>query len=298
MDFVTHGLTGFFIALFISKKLGFENLKWPLVAGVVSALAPDIDVISFFFGESGFYTYHRVATHSLIGVILLALIIAVFFSRLKKDKFVRYFPLAMLGLLSHLFLDFITAAQGAQMFYPFSTARIALNISPGVDIYLLTLFAAGIVLYRLYPNKGARIAATALLFAFLIFSARFALTNYAEASVDSINGDSYLAPSLFNPLKWHVIKEHDSGYLLSSYTMFFGMSEPQYFKMKEDPIVQASMNSDLVASFLQFARFPYPVVEGNKVEWVDMKPSWGGGGFTATVILDENMKILKEEMGI
>lgn len=298
MDPVTHGLTGFFIALFIAKKLGFENIKWPLVAGVVSAIAPDIDTISFFFGESGFYTYHRVATHSFIGIILLALIIAIFFSRLKKPLFIRYLPLAMLGLLSHLFLDFVTAAGGTQIFYPFSTAKVALNISPGVDIYLLALFAAGIILYRMYPKEHVRIAGTVLLFALLIFSARFALTNYAETRVDILNGDSYMAPSLFNPFKWFVVKEHDSGYLLSQYTLFFGISEPEYFRKKDDPIVLASMKSDLVGSFLQFARFPYPFVDGNKVEWVDLKPSMGGGGFTATVTLDENMNIIKEEMGL
>lgn len=299
MDPVTHGLMGFFIALFVAKKFGFENLKWPLVAGVVSALIPDIDTISFFFGKAGFYTYHRVATHSLIGVVLLALIIAIFFSRLKKDKFIRYFPLAMLGVLSHLFLDFITAFSGSQIFYPFSTAKVALGISPGVDIYLLAIFAAGIVVYRMHPKKSARIAGTVLLFAFLLFSARFALTNFAEIRVDAMNGDSFLSPSLFNPFQWYVVKEHDSGYLLSSYTFFLGLSEPEFFQLREDPIVKASSNSALVESFLSFAKFPYPVVDGNRVQWVDLKRTRGNyGGFTATVTLDENLNIMREEMGI
>ncbi|MFH1065713.1 MAG: metal-dependent hydrolase [Nanoarchaeota archaeon] len=298
MDLVTHGLMGFFIALFVAKKFGFEDMKWPLVAGVVSAMASDIDTLSFFFGEAGFYTYHRVATHSFIGIILISLIISVFFSRLKKHKFIRYFPLAMLGVLSHLFLDFVTAAQGVQIFYPFSTARVALNISPGVDIFLLAIFAAGIFVYRLHPKEHQKIAATVLLFAFLLFSARFAMTNYAETRVDALNGDSFLAPSLFNPFKWHVIKQHESGYLLSEYTFLLGMSEPEYFKMKDDPIILASMKSDLVGSFLQFAKFPYPVVEGSSVEWIDMKSSGRSGGFTATVTLDENLNILREEMGI
>ena len=298
MDPVTHGLMGFFIALFVAKKLGFEDIKWPLVAGAVSALISDIDTFSFFFGESGFYTYHRVATHSFIGIILLALIIAIFFSRLKKHEFIRYFPLAMLGLLSHLFLDFVTAAQGVQIFYPFSTARVALNISPGVDIYLLAIFAAGIFVYKLHPKEHQKIAATVLLFVFLLFSVRFAATNYAETRVGALNGNSFLAPSLFNPFKWNVVKEHESGYLLSEYAFLLGMSEPEYFKMKDDPIVLASMKSDLVGSFLKFATFPYPVVDGASVEWVDMKPSGSRGGFTATVTLDENFNIIREEMGI
>ncbi len=298
MDPVTHGLMGFFIALFIAKKLGFEDIKWPLVAGVLSAWIPDIDTISFFFGEAGFYTYHRVATHSFIGVVLLALIIAVLFSRLKKQEFVRYFPLAMLGVLSHLFLDFVTAAQGAQIFYPFSTAKVALSISPGVDIYLLTIFAAGLFVYRLHPKQQQKIAATVILFVILLFSVRFATTNYAEAKVDAMNGDSFLSPSLFNPLKWYVIKEHDSGYLLSIYSPFTGLSEPEFFKMKDDPIVKASANSALVESFIKFARFPYPLVDGNKVQWVDLKPSRGNTGFSATITVDENMNIIREEMGL
>lgn len=299
MDPVTHGLAGFFIAMLLAKKLGFENLKWPLVAGVVAGLAPDIDTISYFFGESGFYTYHRVATHSLIGIVLLAFIIAVFFSRLKKDKFIRYLPLAMLGLLSHLFLDFVTAFSGSQIFYPFSTAKIALNISPGVDVYLLALLAAGIVVYKMHPEKHARIAATVILFALLIFSARFALTNYAELRADSINGDSYLTPDIFNPFKWHVVKESSNGYLISDYTLGLGISEPLLMAIKDDPAVQASKNSNLVSSFLNFANFPYPFVDGNKVQWVDLKQTRGSyGGFTATVQLDENLNVIMEEMGI
>jgi membrane-bound metal-dependent hydrolase YbcI (DUF457 family) len=299
MDPVTHGLMGFFIALFVAKKLGFEDIKWPLVAGVLSALSPDIDTISFFFGEAGFYTYHRVATHSFIGVILLALIIAVLFSKLKKDKFVRYFPLAMLGVLSHLFLDFVTAFSGSQIFYPFSTAKVALGISPGVDVYLLAIFAAGIFVYRLHPKEHQKIAATVLLFIFLLFSVRFAMTNYAETRVDAINGDSFLSPSLFNPFKWFVVKQDKDNYALSEYTMGFGISSPNIFSIKSDPRIDASRNSGVVSSFMSFARFPYPMIDGNKVQWLDLKRTRGSyGGFTATVTLDEDLNILKEEMGI
>jgi len=205
MDTITHGLFGFFLALLVAKEFGFEKLRWPVVAGIIAAIAPDVDGLALLFNESGFYTYHRVAAHSFIGAILIALIIAVLFSRLKKD-FIKYLPLALLGVLLHLLLDFVTPAGGVQLFYPFSTARIALSIMPAPDVYLLAILAAGFVVFRLEPTKHIKVAGYVLLFCALFMGARFALASYAGQQVNEMNGESFLLPHMFNPFKWTVVK--------------------------------------------------------------------------------------------
>jgi inner membrane protein len=72
MDGLTHSLLGL-----TSAKAGLERLSpYTAAACILSANAPDIDVVSFFFG--GRWTvlhHHRGITHSLIGTLALGLLI-------------------------------------------------------------------------------------------------------------------------------------------------------------------------------------------------------------------------------
>src|SRR4030088_3519153 len=72
MDGLTHSLLGL-----TSAKAGLERLSpYTAVACILSANAPDIDVVSFFFG--GRWTvlyYHRGITHSIVGTLTLSLLI-------------------------------------------------------------------------------------------------------------------------------------------------------------------------------------------------------------------------------
>jgi inner membrane protein len=72
MDGLTHSLVGL-----ASAKAGLERLSpYTTAACILSANAPDIDVVSFFFG--GRWTllqHHRGITHSIIGTLVLGLLI-------------------------------------------------------------------------------------------------------------------------------------------------------------------------------------------------------------------------------
>ena len=72
MDGLTHSLVGL-----ASAKAGLERLS-PYTAAccILSANAPDIDVVSFFFG--GRWTllqHHRGITHSVVGTLVLGALI-------------------------------------------------------------------------------------------------------------------------------------------------------------------------------------------------------------------------------
>lgn len=297
MDTITHILFGFFIALLIAGKLGFKNLKWPVAAGIVAALAPDMDVITLLFSPGSFYEYHRVATHSIIGAVLLAIIIAILFSRLKKS-FIKYLPITLLCILSHLYLDFITST-GIQLFYPYSTVKVALNMVPIVDVYMLAILAAGLVLIKRHPALGARISAFVLIFCFLLVSARIGLGVIADSSVDRLNGDSYISPHFFNPFKWAVVREQPDSYVISDYNLLTGIKESATVRKSSDPMIEASKQADVVKSFIASSAFPFAVIKGDTVIWHDLRVSIDGSrGYTASVQLGKNMSILQERMGL
>lgn len=297
MDTVTHALFGFFIAVLIAGKLGFKSLKWPVAAGIIAALAPDIDVVTLLFSPGTFYEYHRVATHSIIGAVLLAVIIAILFSRLKKS-FIKYLPITLLCILSHLYLDFITST-GIQLFYPYSTVKVALNMVPIVDIYMLAALAAGIVLIKKHPALSARTSAFVLIFCVFFIGARIGLGVIADSSVDRLNGDSYLSPHLFNPFRWAVIMEQPDSYVLSDYNIITGIKKSATLQKSSSPLIEASKEARIVRTFIASSAFPFAVVRGDTVIWHDLRVSIDGSvGYTASVKFGDNMSILQERMGV
>src|SRR5438105_14027025 len=72
MDGLTHSLVGL-----TSAKAGLERLSpYATLTCVLAADAPDIDVVSFFFG--GRWTllqHHRGITHSIVGTLALGILI-------------------------------------------------------------------------------------------------------------------------------------------------------------------------------------------------------------------------------
>ena len=72
MDNLTHTLTGFAISYAgLNRKTRYATL-----ALVIGANLPDIDLVSRFWGSATYLKYHRGITHAIVGVTLLALLLA------------------------------------------------------------------------------------------------------------------------------------------------------------------------------------------------------------------------------
>lgn len=72
MDIVSHGLTGFLLA-----RARTSALRAPVAtAVVVGALSPDLDALAKLWDPLAAIVTHRVATHSLLGGLPLALVAA------------------------------------------------------------------------------------------------------------------------------------------------------------------------------------------------------------------------------
>src|SRR5512140_3510031 len=119
MDPLTHPLTGAALS-----RAGFN--RWcPRAAAVLmlSANAPDIDVVSAFVGPLNYLEYHRHITHTILLTPLLAALtvaaVAAFRpSHLKlKQQWFPMFCTAVIGVLVHLALDW-TNIYGLRPFLP------------------------------------------------------------------------------------------------------------------------------------------------------------------------------------
>ena len=115
MENLTHTLLGLMIA-----RTGLENVT-PRGAGMLMLAAnmPDMDAISWLGGSTIYLAYHRGPTHSLLFMPLVALLPML----LVRAKFsVRVWLVSMIGVLSHLLLDW-TMSYGTPLLLPFSSRR-------------------------------------------------------------------------------------------------------------------------------------------------------------------------------
>ena len=152
MDWFIHSAAGAFIGWALPQRRAGPGAA-PLV--LVGALLPDVDsfIEPFLDPRSGFA--HRAATHSLLGVAVLAPLAALLALRFCKEKrFARVVALIAIGMLSHVMLDLPTP-MGGVLFYPFSRTHVRLDILGYVDWTLFALALFVLLAVWTYANRNA-----------------------------------------------------------------------------------------------------------------------------------------------
>lgn len=303
-DNITHSLFAFLIGIILIKKLKFEDTKWPIVALILAANFPDIDFVIRFFGTGFYLVHHREFSHCIIGIILLSLIIAAVFSKLKQKNFNKYFLLGLAGTTSHIFLDIITS-WGTQVLYPFNHIRYQFSLISIVDIYVLAIFIVAIVL--IYMNRdmdkgqAEKIAKAALFIFIVLLLFKAGLKIYADNAVARLNGydDVSVIPSMSSPFKWRAIINDTDIYIVNDFDVSTtGFGAFQFYPKEDNPLIEKSKSSLVVEQFREFAQFPYSTVKNNTVEWFDLRlSSDGSGGFVAKVEFDDSGNIVSGWFG-
>jgi len=141
MDIVAHGITG----LLVARALPSGAEAPVMVAGLIGALAPDLDAVARLWDPMAAVTVHRAATHSFIGGVLIAGLVAGLVWGFKRESFFRLLGFAYLGLLSHIGSDLLTAF-GTAILWPLSDRRFALAqhyiIDPIFSVVAVTFLIA------------------------------------------------------------------------------------------------------------------------------------------------------------
>src|SRR5512143_74558 len=162
MDTVTHGLTGWLVARALPDSWKGEHPATGTAVVALGSVLPDADNAASLLGSAPYLRIHRGLSHSLLGISVSSLVVALLFARFGKWKDAkRLFLLALVGQVSHIVLDLLNA-YGTQILQPFSDARLSLDLLFVVDLLFSGIVVAGIALSRGRRTARARAALATL----------------------------------------------------------------------------------------------------------------------------------------
>ncbi len=285
MDPLTHALASYTL-----KRSAFPRAARSItLAMFLAGTLADLDSLSAYFGPSAFLTFHRTYFHSLLAVLLLALLISLVFHSFKRPPTQNQIPLgtifapAAAAALLHLLMDLCQSA-GVELFWPFSTYRFSLDWLAHLDLWILGILLAGLLLPLLSglvteeigaKSKGpkGRVGASLALAALALYiGARAVLHSSALAVLNSrtYHGEQPRRTAAFaesaSPFRWQGIVEtesalHDLEVEVGPGANFDPESATTSFKPEPSPALDAARDTPVARRFLQAARFPKASVE-------------------------------------
>jgi inner membrane protein len=327
MDNLTHTLYGLALA-----KAGLErSSRHATTAILIGANLPDIDLASLIGGQINYLRYHRGITHSLFGISIESLLLALFFIGFEKQEthrkrlqlFFGLFLCSLIGTGSHLFLDY-TNSYGIRPFLPFKSDWYSLDIVFIIDPWILFVFLIGLgltFLFRLINQEiGARPTSLkkGAIFCLILISGYWAAKGFSHHSaLLELKGQPYADgepvsigafPQLMNPFAWHgVVETHQAFHLrIAGWSPFQFIEKEKktrsFYKPEQKEILLAVLQGDEAKTFLGFARYPFfrilPTPNGYEVESKDLRFEFADRirkAFRYQAELDSRLNILSED---
>ena len=154
MDLVTHSMTGFLIGSVAATKK--DRLYAVLLTGVVAAALIDLlDVWLYFVDHDIYRNYHRVFTHTLLGVPFYAALGSLPAWLWVRGRYLFFYLIALASILAHLAMDMV-CEWPILLFYPLSKKDFSLSYivySSRTVLIVVTLLAIGILYLRQRMEK-------------------------------------------------------------------------------------------------------------------------------------------------
>ncbi len=297
MDNITHSLFGWTAA---RAGLG-RRVPYATATLILASNAPDVDIVAGFRSGVDYLAAHRGPTHGPLGVIGLGLVTAGIISawsrwRSRHDvvgvdegvthHFMRWWALAMIGIVCHLLMDLPTS-YGTRLLSPFVWTWYALDWMPIIDVYLWLVLAVAIIAGSI--TRRQRLAIIALALMAFDYSARAALHaraltkaaafNAAGAHAPCATAPTFVAhsgaidvpqtapdacleaaalPTFFSPFTWRIIRRQAGDYELSDRNVLGTAPAFQSIRLTSDsgPDVVRVRATRPGRVYLDFARFP------------------------------------------
>jgi inner membrane protein len=259
MDIVTHGITG----VLVSRALPNGHKGSTMAAGLIGALAPDLDAIARLWDPMATITFHRTVTHSFLGGAVIALAVAALVWGFRRNCFFLLFGFAFLGLLSHIGLDLLTSF-GTAVFWPLSDRRFALAQNYLIDPTFTILALAFLVASFRLKHSRVSLAVTGL----LAIGLYVVITGVAQQAAFSRWRDfmelqgtlpirSAVLPIFPGPFRWLGISETQKGFYEQSFWLYGSNAVTPRFFSKTNADLRDVERLREVQVFLSFARFPW-----------------------------------------
>lgn len=309
MDIVTHGITG----VLFSRALPSGDKGPIMAAGLIGALAPDLDAAAGLWDPLAVITVHRTATHSLIGGLVVGLVAAGLVWGFSRENFFRLFGMAYLGLLSHIGLDLLTS-YGTAFLWPLSERRFSLSFLYVVDPIFSTLALAFLIASFRMRRKRTCLAKAAV-----IGIVSYVLVTAAHQSVAFSRWQEFIEsqgirpirsaiiPLFPGPLRWLGVSETEEAFYEKAYWLFAPASgSPRFFSKANNGDFASVQQLREVQLFLNFARFPwglvrtegsFRIVEYRDLAFADHPLGVLGGPMSLRIWVDESGAVRKIELG-
>lgn len=179
MDVMAHLVTGAFVAAGLAK--GSADGPSIATAVFVGSMAPDFDAVLYPMGSNLYWRYHRVYTHTFLGMAILSAMIASAMRFLGVPlAFWMLFISVFLGTLVHLSLDMLTRYP-LRPLAPFSKKDYALGLLPYGDPFTKVTSLVGLGFITWGPSGYAPLITIAGIFA-ILGKALYHLSLLKEAS--------------------------------------------------------------------------------------------------------------------
>ncbi len=318
MDNVTHSLVGLAMA-----RAGLNRFSpRATLLLILSANAPDIDIVALSRGGLAYLEAHRGYTHSLLGLPAMALLSVLVVAAIYRERlpWLNAWLLCCAGVGGHLLIDW-TNSYGIRLLLPFSSRWFHLDWTSLFDTYILAIlvFAAvwpsfarlvsGEIGDRTSPGRG--IAIFALVFLALFDGTRAVLHLRVVAQMQSrLYADApalqaVAVPDPFTPVGWTGIVETAADYRVMPLNAFGQLNvenATRFYKPAVTAALEHAKKVEAFRYFLYFARFPvwsqYPVTvngqPGKRLDLTDLpfgRP--GRGSFHCIALEDARDEVLQ-----
>lgn len=322
MDLFTHALTSAALDRAGLRTLSRKSLPILIVSGV----AADLDLLSYFGGAGAYLHWHDTALHSLVGTAIVVFGVAGVFwlvGRKHAKAPLQFGPVLLLsaiGAAVHLVLDLATA-DGVQLFWPLRSSWIAGDWLNGIDAWILAILLVGLLLPGLFRlvseeigvrKKGkppSKMAIAALVIVALYVGLRAEMHTAAVQALLSrdYHGRTPLIAEAFpdstSPFSWQGVV--DTSNTIETVEVGTGPAESldaessiTHFKPENSQALDAARRAPLAQRFLAYARFPMAEIEnldsGYRVTMRDMRfpaQSDATANVIAVIELDQRLAV-------
>lgn len=308
MDIVTHGITG----VLVSRALPSGDRRPIMAAGLIGALAPDVDIVARLWDPMAAITVHRTATHSFLGGVVIAAAVAGLVRGFRRESFSSLFGFAYFGLLSHIGSDLLTSF-GIAIFWPLTDRRFALAQHYIIDpIFSVIVIAFLIISFRLKERRES-FARTGLIGVALYVLATGAFQwialSHWQVLMDAQGikpVQSAVLPLFPGPFRWLGVSETKRGFYQQSFRLYGSKTETPHFFSKNNADFRDLERLREVQAFLSVARFPWKrevydrgvrLVEYRDLAFADHPLGILGGPLSLRIWIDGSNSVRKLEFG-